>query len=137
MAAHHHRLAESGPATGHPPDPWPGNTVMLRHYPNGLVAATSQNRVAVGATEQEALRRLALLTLDSPASPDPGALADSPLTQPEPLTSESLWSLEADVLILAKEVARSIIERVARVVGDATGGVALRPDETADQSPKG
>jgi len=66
MSAEKTRLFESEPATGQTPDPWPGTSIMLRHFPDGLVAATSRGRVAIGANEREALRRLALAFSDGP-----------------------------------------------------------------------
>jgi hypothetical protein len=55
------------PLTATPPPaadryrPWTGTSVMLRHRPDGTVSASSRGLSAVGATEAEALRQLAIL----------------------------------------------------------------------------
>jgi hypothetical protein len=49
------------PPPGDTAVPWTGTSIMVRHRPDGTVAASCRGLLAVGKTEGEALRGLAAL----------------------------------------------------------------------------
>lgn len=50
------------------PTPWAGTTIMLRHFDDGSVAASSRGLVGVGESEREALADLARLLNEAGAT---------------------------------------------------------------------